>query len=141
LNSDAAAPYTFTWSSVAAGTYTVKAVAYDNGGASTTSAVSTITVNTSTTTPPTGVVFTASPDHATLVTSYELRIYASGADPNTATPVATSNLGKPTPGANNDITVSQPSFFSALAPGNYVAAVAAIGSGGSSLSTAVTFIR
>ena len=141
LNSDTAAPYSFTWSSVPAGTYTVKAIAYDNSGASTTSAVSTITVNTSTTTPPTGVVFTASPDHATLVTSYELRIYASGADPNTATPVATSNLGKPTPGANNDITVSQPSFFSALAPGNYVAAVAAIGSGGSSLSTAVTFIR
>jgi len=141
LNSDTAAPYTFTWSSVPAGTYSVKAIAYDNSGASATSAVSTITVNTSTTTPPTGVMFTASPDHATLVTSYQLRIYASGADPNTATPVATSNLGKPTPDANNDITVSQPSFFSALAPGNYVAAVAAIGSGGSSLSTAVTFIR
>jgi len=141
LNSDTAAPYSFTWSSVPAGTYAVKAVAYDNSGASTTSAVSTITVSTSTTTPPTGVVFTASPDHATLVTSYELRIYASGADPNTATPVATSNLGKPTPDANNDITVSQPAFFSALAPGNYVAAVAAIGSGGSSLSTAVTFTR
>src|SRR5207237_106144 len=71
LNSDTAAPYTFTWSSVPAGTYTVKAIAYDNSGASTTSAVSTITVSTSTTTPPTGVVFTASPDHATLVTSYE----------------------------------------------------------------------
>ena len=97
LNSDTAAPYSFTWSSVPAGTYTVKAIAYDNSGASTTSAVSTITVNTSTTTPPTGVVFTASPDHATLVTSYELRIYASGANPNTATPIATSNLGKPTP--------------------------------------------
>ena len=87
------------------------------------------------------MVFTASADHATLVTSYELRIYASGANPNTATPIATSNLGKPTPDANNDITVSQPSFFSALAPGNYVAAVAAIGSGGTSLSTAVTFTR
>jgi lysozyme family protein len=141
LNSDTATPYTFTWSSVPAGTYSVKAVAYDNSGASTTSAVSTITVNTSTTTPPTGVAFTASPDHATLVTSYELRIYASGADPNTATPVATSNLGKPTPDANNDITVSQPAFFSALAPGTYVAAVAAIGSGGSSLSAPVTFTR
>jgi len=140
LNSDTTAPYTFAWSSVPAGAYTVKAIAYDNSGASTTSAVSTITV-TATTTLPTGVVFTASPDHATLVTRYELRIYASGADPNTATPVATSNLGKPTPDVNNDITVSQPAFFSALAPSNYVAAVAAIGSGGSSLSTAVTFVR
>jgi regulation of enolase protein 1 (concanavalin A-like superfamily) len=141
LNTDSAAPYSFAWSSVPAGTYTVKAMAYDNTGASNSSATSTITVNTSTTTPPTGVVFTASPDHATMVTSYELRIYASGADPNTATPIATSNLGKPTPDANNDITVDRAAFFSSLAPANYVAAVAAIGSGGSSISTGVTFIR
>jgi predicted phage tail protein len=141
LNSDTSAPYTFTWSSVAAGTYTVKAIGYDNTGASTSSATSTITVNTATTPPPTAVIFTASPDHATLVTSYELRIYASGADPNTATPIATSNLGKPTPDANNDITVDRSAFFSGLAPGNYVAAVAAIGSGGSKVSAGVAFTR
>src|SRR5262249_19799305 len=135
------APYSFTWSAVAAGTYAVKAVAYDNSGASASSAISTITVATAPPTPPTGVTFTASPDHATLVTSYELRIYASGADPNTATPIATSDLGKPTPDANNDITVDRSAFFSALAAGNYVAAVAAIGSGGSSIGTGVTFTR
>ena len=99
----------------------------------------TITVNGVVTTPPTGVTFTASPDHATLVTSYELRIYASGADPNTATPLKTSNLGKPTPDGSNTIAVDQSAFFSALAPGNYVAAVAAIDSGGSSVSTGVAF--
>jgi hypothetical protein len=141
LNTDTTAAYSFTWSSVAAGTYTVKAIAYDNSGASTSSATSTITVTTSTTTPPTGVIFTASLDHATLVTRYELRIYASGADPNTARPIATSDLGKPTPAANNDITVDRASFFSALGPSNYVAAVAAIGSGGESISTGVTFLR
>ena len=126
---------------MAAGTYDVKAIAYDNTGASTSSATSTITVNTSTTTPPTGVVFTASPDDATLVTNYELRIYASGADPNTATPIAVSDLGKPTPDANNDITVDRSAFFSALAAGNYVAAVAAVGSGGSTVSAGVAFTR
>jgi hypothetical protein len=141
LNTDTTAPYSFSWLSVAAGTYALKAIAYDNNGASTSSAISTITVSTTTTTPPTGVTFTASPDHATLVTSYELRIYASGADPNTATPIATSDLGKPTPDANNNITVDRSAFFSALGVGNYVAAVAAIGSGGSSISTGVTFIR
>jgi len=141
LNTDTASPYTFAWSNVAAGIYTVKAIAYDNSNASTSSATSTITINTTTTTPPTGVVFTASPDHATLVINYELRIYASGANPNTATPIATSNLGKPTPGANNDITVNQATFFSSLTVGNYVAAVAAVGTGGSSVSTGVTFIR
>jgi hypothetical protein len=141
LNTDTTAPYSFTWSSVAAGTYAVKAIAYDNSGASASSASITITVATATITPPTGVVFTASPDHATLVTRYELRIYASGADPNTATPIATSDLGKPTPDANNDITVDRSAFFSALAVGNYGAAVAAIGSGGSSISAGVTFTR
>src|SRR4029453_5620862 len=114
LNTDTAAPYSFTWSSVAAGSYALKAIAYDNNGASASSAISTITVSTTTTTPPTGVGFTASADHATLVTRYELRIYASGADPNTATPIATSDLGKPTPDANNNITVDRSAFFSAL---------------------------
>ncbi len=141
LNSDTASPYSFTWSSVAAGTYIVKAIAYDNSGASTSSATSTITVSTATSTPPTGIVFTASADHATMVTSYELRIYAAGANPNTATPITTSNLGKPTPDANNDITVDRSAFFSALAAGNYVAAVAAIGSGGTSISAGVAFSR
>jgi regulation of enolase protein 1 (concanavalin A-like superfamily) len=142
LNSDTASPYTFTWSNVAAGTYSVKAIAYDNTGASTSSATSTITVNSVTSTIPTGVIFTASPDHATLVTYYELRIYAPGANPSTATPIATSNLGKPTPATNNDITVNNLStFFGALTVGNYVGAVAAVGSGGASVSTGVTFTR
>ena len=142
LNSDTTSPYSFSWLNVAAGTYSLKAIAYDNSGATATSAISTITVSTLTSTIPTGVVFTASPDHATLVTYYELRIYAAGANPSTATPIAKSNLGKPTPGANNDITVNNLStFFSTLTVGNYVGAVAAVGSGGSSVSTGVTFTR
>ena len=113
-------------------------MAYDNAGASAASAWSTITVPPApASTPPTGVAFQASADHATLVTSYELRVYASGADPATAAPVASSNLGKPAPDASNDITVDQTTFFSNLASGSYVAAVAAIGSGGSSTSAGV----
>ncbi len=38
-------PYTSTWSSVAAGTYTVKAVAYDNSGASGSSTAASITIS------------------------------------------------------------------------------------------------
>ena len=48
LNSDTTAPYSFSWSSVAAGTYNVKAVVYDNAGASASSATATITVSTGT---------------------------------------------------------------------------------------------
>ncbi len=141
LGAATAAPYAFTWSSVPAGTYSVRAVAYDAAGASTSSATATITVAAPVVAPPTGVVFQASVDHATSVTSYELRVYASGANPSMATPTATSDLGKPTPDVNGDITVDRATFFSSLPAGNYVAAVAAIGTGGTSISTGVSFTR
>lgn len=35
-----------------------------------------------------------------VVDEVRLEIFANGADPNVATPVATSDLGKPTPAAN-----------------------------------------
>ena len=56
LGTDTTAPYSFTWGSVAAGTYSLTAVAYDNAGARTTSAAVSITVSTTTTTAPTAVV-------------------------------------------------------------------------------------
>jgi hypothetical protein len=87
------------------------------------------------------VVFTASADHNTTVTSYLFEVFAAGANPATATPVATSDLGKPAPAANNDITVDRASFFTGLAPGNYVATVSAIAPGGRSRSPAVSFTR
>ena len=140
LNTDTAAPYSFNWTGVSAGTYSVAAIAYDGDGASATTAAATITAAAAVS-PPTGVVFQKSADHATLVTSYELRIFANGANPNTATTIARVNLGKPTPATNGEITVSLPTFFSNLPVGTYVAAVAAIGSSGVSVSTGVTFTR
>lgn len=44
LNSDITAPYSFSWTGVPAGSYSVTAKAYDNAGASTTSGAATITV-------------------------------------------------------------------------------------------------
>jgi regulation of enolase protein 1 (concanavalin A-like superfamily) len=140
LGTDTTAPYSFTWSSVVAGTYSLTAVAYDNLGGRATSAARSITVTGTVTQAPTAVTFQKSVDHAT-VTSYRLDVFASGANPATATPVAISDLGKPTPDANGDITVNRATFFSALAVGNYVATVSAIGTGGSSRSAAVTFSR
>jgi len=87
------------------------------------------------------VVFTASADHATRVSSYLLKVFTQGANPNTATPVASSDLGKPTPAANNDITVDRAAFFSALPAGNYIATVTAIGPGGQTPSSSVPFVR
>jgi hypothetical protein len=48
LGSDATSPYSFTWANVAAGTYTLTAVATDNNGAATTSAGIVVLVNNST---------------------------------------------------------------------------------------------
>jgi Big-like domain-containing protein len=141
LGTDTTAPYAFTWGSVPAGTYSLTAVAYDNAGAKVSSAAASITVGSSTLPAlPTAVAFHASADHAT-VTSYRLDIFASGANPATATPVVTANLGKPAPDANGDITVNEATLFKALAVGNYQATVTAIGSGGSSRSAAVAFTR
>jgi hypothetical protein len=128
------APYSATWSATTAGTYALRAVAYDAAGLSESSATVTVTVNGAAPPAPSSVVFAASPDHATLVTSYQLDVFAIGADPRTATSIASSNLGKPTPAANDDITVSLAAFFSALAPGDYLATVSAVGNGGSSMS-------
>jgi hypothetical protein len=138
LGTDTTAPYSYSWASVPAGTYVLKAVAYDAAGASGSSATATVTVSTVTVSPPTAVIFQASADHATLVTSYRLEVFASGADPNTATPIATSDLGKPAPDANNDITVNRATFFSNLAVGSYIATVSAAGTTGSARSTPPT---
>jgi regulation of enolase protein 1 (concanavalin A-like superfamily) len=142
LASDTSAPYAYTWSSVPAGSYSLRAVAYDSSGASASTATHSVTVSSTTTTsPPKAVVFQASTDHATLVTRYELRIFASGANVLTAIPLVTSDLGKPTPTSTGEITVDRATVFTALAVGNYVAAVRAIGSSGSSTSIGVAFTR
>ena len=55
--------------------------------------------------------------------------------------MATSDLGKPTPDANGDITVDRGTFFAALAPGTYQATVSAIDSAGLGRSSPTTFTR
>ncbi len=55
LGTDTTSPYSYSWSGVAAGSYTLTAKATDNAGAATTSASVSITVNSST--PPGGTAF------------------------------------------------------------------------------------
>lgn len=133
--SDTSAPYSVAWAPTAAGTYRIAAVAYDADNMSTRTAEITVTVSAPVVTPPRYVTFTASPDHATtVVTNYRLNVYAAGADTTTATPVATSDLGKPTPDAQQVITVDRGSFFTALQAGSYLATVTVVGPGGSAQS-------
>jgi hypothetical protein len=132
LGTDTTSPYTFSWTNVAAGSYSLKAVARDNLGATRTSAAVTVTVASSTG-PPTKVVFTPSPDHPN-VTYYLLEIYTAGSTPGTSRPVATKNLGKPAI-VNGQITVDVATFIQALAPGSYIATVSAVNAAGAGRST------
>jgi regulation of enolase protein 1 (concanavalin A-like superfamily) len=152
LGRASAAPYRVTVASVPAGSYTIKAVAIDAIGTRIVSPAVTVTVAGSTTPPPDeepppstepprGVAFTVSDDHATLVTHYVLEIHAKGTTPGSAAPVATSNLGKPEPSSTGDVFIDQSAFFTALAPGNYIASVRAVGASGSARSESVTFTR
>lgn len=136
LGINTAAPYTFSWTSVPVGTYSVTAIAYDAAGASATAAAATIIITAATMQPPTGVSFTASADHATNVTSYRLDVFTAAGGP-----IASSDLGKPAPDSTGTITVDRAAFFSALAAGNYVATVSAIGQGGETQGGSVAFAR
>jgi hypothetical protein len=97
-------------------------------GGSTTSGPVSITVAAST--PATRLIFTASTDHNTNVTSYTLEIFTQGTNPSTAPPVSSRDLGKPAV-VSGDITVDIAPLIQALAPGNYFGTVTAIGPGGS----------
>ena len=66
---------------------------------------------------------------------------AANTNPTTAPPIATSDLGKPTSAANNDITVDRMSFFAARSGWNYLATVTAIGPDGQTQSSSVAFSR
>jgi regulation of enolase protein 1 (concanavalin A-like superfamily) len=79
LGSAAAAPYSFTWSSVPAGTYSLSAVAYDAGGASTRSTAVSVTVSAANQ-PPT-VSLTSPANGAAFVAPASISIAANAADP------------------------------------------------------------
>jgi hypothetical protein len=83
LGEDTTAPYGFTWSGVAAGSYTLTARATDNFGGVTTSSSSRITVSSPPppNTPPT-VSITAPPDAAIFTWKPTITISASASDPD-----------------------------------------------------------
>jgi hypothetical protein len=85
-------------------------------------------------TTPRTLTFTASADHA-LVLSYKLEIFKEGVNPSTAVPTGTLSLGKPAV-ANGQISVDVGTTVQALPSGTYVATVSAVGSAGATRSAA-----
>ena len=138
IGSATAAPYTFEWTNVAAGTYTISAKAYGPAGAIDPCGAVSVTVTLGDrTAPPRLIVFTAPPDHATAVTHYVFEVFTADANLDKDKPVATTDLGKPEPDARNEISVDRSAFFKALPPGRYVRVVKAIGPGGEARSAPV----
>jgi GH18 family chitinase len=84
LGTDTSSPYTFSWTNVAAGTYTLTTKATDNQGAVTTSAAISITVNTSTNPAPTTSI-TSPANGATFTAPATVNIAANAADTSPGT--------------------------------------------------------
>ena len=136
---DTTTPFSATWGSVAAGTYNLNAVATDDKGATAASATATVIVQGAAG-QRTTLLFAPSVDHATSVTSYSVALRRS-TDGVSATPVASKNVGKPSP-FNNEIIVDISDIVSPLAAGSYYAVVTAIGPGGSAASApSATFTK
>ena len=135
---DRSSPYTFTWSGVPAGSYSLTAVATDNAGATARSAARSIIVNDPL--PPTTARFNPSPDHNTTVTSYRLEIFTAGVDPEAAVPMALQDLGKPAV-VNGECSASIAGTISGLPSGDYFATLVAVGPGGTSGRTSSSVFR
>jgi chitodextrinase len=78
IGSDSASPYSFTWGGVAAGSYSLTAVAVDDGGATTTSAPRSVTVNAPNTAP--SVSLTAPANGATYTAPATIALNATASD-------------------------------------------------------------
>ncbi|HET9324831.1 MAG TPA: Ig-like domain-containing protein, partial [Gaiellaceae bacterium] len=81
LGEDTTAPYSFTWSGVAAGSYTLTARATDDLGVTTTSVASTITVSSGANTPPNASI-TSPTDGAVFPWKPTITITATASDPD-----------------------------------------------------------
>jgi hypothetical protein len=132
-STDTTSPFGYTWTNVAAGTYSLTAVATDNAGASVTSSPISVTVSSTPVSPrPTQIVFVPPTNYATAVTSVTAQLRRA-ADPTTYSPVATKNLGKPAI-VSGEISADISTIVDPLPAGSYYAVVVSTGPGGSTPS-------
>jgi subtilisin family serine protease len=88
----------------------------------------------------TAMVVFQPPTPAGTVSYYRLEVFASNADPRTANPIATQNLGLP-PVVSGESSVDVRATILPLPPGNYIATVAAVGPQGTGRSLPFNFTR
>jgi hypothetical protein len=136
VGTDTTSPYSVVWPAVA-GSQSASAVATDNQGARSVSAWRDFVV--SATPLLSKAIFTpASPADA--VDYYEFEVFPAGADPDTAAPVATQNIGLPAV-VSGECTADVQTTILGLTTGSYVATVSGVGSGGTLRSNPFSFTK
>jgi chitinase len=132
------APYSYNWTSVPAGIYTVYALARDNSGNVTSTAQRTVTVRGNM---PTTAIFTPSSNDSVAVSYYSIEFFPSTTSPAAGAGVASQNLGKPTM-INGQCQANVSTTIQSLQPGTYVGMVTAYGpSGSASSQPSLPFVR
>lgn len=116
VGEDLTAPYTFSWSGVGAGSYSVKARAVDNAGAATETAARGITVVASTNKAPT-VSLTAPANGTTLAAPATVTFGATAADTDGS--VARVEFWAGFTKVGEDTTAPYTTTWSGIAPGSY----------------------
>ena len=135
IGSDTSAPYSISWNTAAfpAGPHSMQAQARDAAGNVGTSPTVNVNIAAPANTPsPATATFTPSPDDA-MVSRYTLDIFWSGENPNTATPTASANLGKP-PMVNGEYSADISATLASLPVGTFVATVSAEAAAGKARS-------
>ncbi|MFL5731214.1 MAG: Ig-like domain-containing protein [Cytophagaceae bacterium] len=136
LNSDLTAPYSFTWSNVAAGNYTITAKATDNANAVTTSTVVNIVVNTAPVGNQAPTVSITSPANGTSFTApASITINASASDADGT--VSKVDFYNGTTLLNSDVSAPYSFVWSNVAAGNYTITAKATDNAGAVTSTSV----
>src|SRR6266571_4724300 len=132
LGSAPSAPYGFTWANVAAGSYSLTAVATDDRGTSTTSAVVAITVSGSS-----GVSLTAPADGAVFAQAASITLTASAVNPQGS--IAKVDFYQGATLLGTATTAPYSVSWSGAASGSYaLTAVATDGVGGTTTSSVVS---
>ena len=138
LASDTTAPYAMNWSNVAAGTYSLKATAVDDAGATGSSTTATVTVSAAANQPPTATL-TAPASGATYAAPASITLTATAADANGT--VARVDFYNGATLLGTDTTAPYSYAWSNVAAGTYAVKATAVdnaGASGSSLTATIT---
>jgi GH35 family endo-1,4-beta-xylanase len=137
LGTDNTSPYSFAWTGVAEGTYSLTARATDNAGAITNSAIVSITVNPPVNTPPT-VSITAPANNASFTAPANITITANAADANGT--VSSVQFFNGTTLLGTDNTSPYSFAWASVAAGAYSITAVATDNNGASTTSSVTSI-